>query len=120
MNMGTLPGVEPQRTYPLKSCPVELQSILGELMPDRGSLPWEQRWTRPQYRSQPSPDTEVLVAALWPDDSFSDVFQVRAGYLLTARAEDGLPIPSGQDDPLVAQLARLISDDLQRAGLPEP
>ena len=26
------------------------------------------------------------------------MFQVKAGYLLAARAEDGLPLPSGQDE----------------------
>lgn len=88
-------------------------------MPNRGTLPWDQRWTHPQYRSQPSQDIEALVAALWPDDSFSDVFQVRAGYLLTARTEDGLPIPSSQKDPLIAQLTKIITADLQRVGLPE-
>ncbi|OBK33738.1 hypothetical protein A5658_12875 [Mycobacterium sp. 1245111.1] len=56
---------------------------------------------------------------LWPDDSFSDVFQIRAGYLLAARAEDGLPMPGGQEDPLFAELTELISADLRRAGFGE-
>jgi hypothetical protein len=48
-----------------------------------------------------------------------DVFQVKAGYLLAARAEDGLPLPSGQEDPLIAELTETISADLRRAGLAE-
>jgi hypothetical protein len=50
---------------------------------------------------------------------FSDVFQVKAGYLLAARTEDGLPLPSGQLDPLVAELTEMVSADLRNAGLPE-
>ena len=88
-------------------------------MTDRGPLSWDERWTRPGSRSQPSQDVEALVAELWPDTSFSDVFQVKAGYLLAARAEDGLPLPSGQLDPLVAELTEMVSAELRNAGLPE-
>ncbi|MFZ3348335.1 MAG: hypothetical protein WA488_19915 [Mycobacterium sp.] len=50
---------------------------------------------------------------------FYDVFQVKAGYLLAAHAEDGLPLPSGQEDPVIAELTEMISADLRCAGLPE-
>ena len=62
---------------------------------------------------------EALVAELWPDSLFSDVFQVKAGYLLAARTEDGLPLPSGQHDPLVAELTEMVSADQRNAGVPE-
>jgi hypothetical protein len=88
-------------------------------MPDRDPLSWDERWRRPEYRRQPSQEVVELIADLWPDDSFSDVFQVKAGYLLVARAEDGFPSPSGQEDPLVAELTEMVCDELRRAGLPE-
>ena len=43
------------------------------------------------------------------------MFQVKAGSLLAARAEDGLRLPSGQEDPLIAELTEMISADLRRA-----
>ena len=88
-------------------------------MPGGGRLSWDERWTRPAWRSQPGLDVEALIADLWPDRLFCDVFQVKAGYLLAARAEDGLPLPSGQEDPLIAELTEMISADLRCAGLPE-
>ena len=87
--------------------------------PERSQLPWDQRWTKPAYRSDPSPDIEDLIAALWPKPAFSAVFRIKAGYLLSARAEDGLPAPSDQADPLTAELAQMIYADLRSDDLPE-
>ena len=96
-------------------------SLWGEDQPtpDRSHVPWDQRWTNPPYRSEPSQDTEDLIAALWPKPAFSAVFRIKAGYLLSARAEDGLPAPSDQADPLTAELAQMIYADLRSDGLPE-
>jgi len=88
-------------------------------MADRSQVPWDQRWTRPQYRSDPSEDIEALITDLWPDPGFSALFRIKAGYLLAARAEDGLALPSGPADPLTAQLAQMIYTDLRDDGLPE-
>jgi hypothetical protein len=88
-------------------------------MPDPDTLSWDERWRSPECRSQPSQDIEALIRELWPDDLFSDVFQIKVGYLLTARSQDGFPLPSGREDPLVAELTEMVSADLRRAGLPE-
>lgn len=88
-------------------------------MPDRSQVPWDQRWTQPQYRSEPSRNLEELIARLWPDPHFSAVFRIKAGYLLAARAEEGLPLPAGPQDPLSAQLVQMVHADLRRDGLPE-
>lgn len=87
--------------------------------PDRSQVPWDQRWTRPQYRSDPSQNIEALIADLWPDPNYSAVFRIKAGYLLAARAEDGLPLPSGPDDPLTSTLAQMVYTDLRDDGIPE-
>ncbi|MGH3970643.1 MAG: hypothetical protein ACRDTV_21635, partial [Mycobacterium sp.] len=96
-------------------------SLWGEDQPapDRSQVSWDQRWTRPVYRSEPSQDIETLITDLWPDPVFSAVFRIKAGYLLAARAEDGLELPSGQEDPLTAELAEMIYTDLRSDGLPE-
>lgn len=96
-------------------------SLWGEDQPtpDRTQMPWDQRWTNPAYRSDPSPTTEDLIAALWPKPAFSAVFRIKAGYLLSARAEDGLPVPTDPADPLTAELAQKIYADLRSDGLPE-
>ncbi|MCA2304871.1 hypothetical protein JF770_14990 [Mycobacterium intracellulare] len=87
--------------------------------PDRDQVPWDQRWTQPQYRSDTSQDIEDLIAHLWPNPQFSAVFRIKAGYLLAARAEEGLPLPRGPQDPLTDQLAQMVYNDLRRDGLPE-
>lgn len=87
--------------------------------PDRQQTPWDQRWTRPALRTEPSPDIEALIAHLWPEPTHSGYFRIKAGYLLAARAEDQLELPSGPHDPLTAQLALMISHDIREDGLPE-
>ncbi|MGH3970392.1 MAG: hypothetical protein ACRDTV_20280 [Mycobacterium sp.] len=87
--------------------------------PDRSQLSWDQRWTRPEFRSEPSQDIEALIADLWPDPMFSAVFRIKAGYLLAARAEAGVALPSGQADPLTAELTQMVYADLRSDGLPE-
>lgn len=88
-------------------------------MPNRDQAPWDQRWTQPHYRSEPSQEIEDLIAQLWPDPQFTAVFRIKAGYLLAARAEEGLPLPSGPQDPLNDQLALMVYNDLRHDGLPE-
>lgn len=85
---------------------------------DRDQLPWTQRWTRTQYRSEPDEAMEELVADLWPAPEFSAVFRIKAGYLLAARAEDQLPVPRERHDPLTAELAQMVYQDLRDDGLP--
>lgn len=87
--------------------------------PPPGPVPWERRWTNTAHRSDPSEEIEDLAAAIWPAPDFSAVFRIKAGYLLAARAEDQLPLPSHRDDPLAATLAPLIYADLRHDGLPE-
>ncbi len=87
--------------------------------PDRASMSWRQRWTIPEFRSEPDGQTEQLIEALWPESEFSPVFQIKAGYLLAARAEDGLALPRDRQDPMTGELAQMIRDDLRRDGLPD-
>lgn len=88
-------------------------------MTDGDPLSWEERWTRPDRRSYPSASVEALIAELWPDDAYSDVFQVKAGYLLAALEEDGRPLPGRQEDALVRELTEMVLADLRNAGLPD-
>lgn len=88
-------------------------------IPDRAQVGWEQRWTNPAYQSEPSEDLEALIDRLWPAPDFSGPFRIKAGYLISARAEDGLPLPARREDPLTAELAQMIYRDLRADGLPE-
>ncbi|KEP41880.1 hypothetical protein [Mycobacterium kansasii] len=99
----------------------EPSSLWGEDLPipDRSQVSWDQRWTHPDYRSEPSPQIETLIDELWPTPAFSALFRIKAGYLLAARAEDNLALPSGPHDPLGAELAQMIYTDLRSDGLPE-
>lgn len=85
----------------------------------RNQVSWDQRWTRPQYRCEPSPQIEDLIERLWPEPTYSTVFRIKAGYLLAARAEEMLPNPDHQDDPLAGELATMVYSDLRQDGLPE-
>jgi hypothetical protein len=86
--------------------------------PSGEALPWTQRWTRTQYRTEPDETVEALVASLWPDPEFSALFRIKAGYLLAARAEDQLPQPRQVRDPLTVELAEMVYQDLRDDGLP--
>ena len=109
-----------QELYELIPEPVEEQATdPGEAIPDRSQVPWDQRWTRTYYRSDPSEATEELAARVWPDPDFSDVFRIKAGYLLQARVEDQLALPADRADPLAAQLAQMVYSDLRHDGLRE-
>jgi hypothetical protein len=88
-------------------------------IPDRAQVGWQQRWTNPVYQSEPSEDLEALIDRLWPAPDFSGPFRIKAGYLLAARAEDGLTPPAHPEDPLTAELAQMIHHDLRADGLPE-
>jgi hypothetical protein len=90
-----------------------------DLEPPSGqALPWTQRWTHTQHRSEPDEAIEDLVAALWPAPEFSAVFRIKAGYLLAARAEDQLALPRQASDPLAAELTQMVYQDLRDDGLP--
>ena len=86
---------------------------------DGGQVGWAQRWTNPGYQSEPTEDLEALIDRLWPAPDFSGPFRIKAGYLLAARAEDGLIPPAHHEDPLTAELAQMIYSDLRTDGLPE-
>jgi hypothetical protein len=107
--------------YELIPQPADPPSDLGTEPPtlDHSQVPWDQRWTRPQYRSDPSEQIEDLVAQIWPGPDFSAVFRIKAGYLLAARAEDQLPLPGHRGYPLADELAQMVYSDLRRDGLPE-
>jgi hypothetical protein len=87
-------------------------------MPDRREVPWDRRWTHTQYRTDPSEEQEDLVSAVWPAPD-SALFRIKAGYLIAARAEDQLVLPTDRHDPLAAQLAQMVYADLRADGLPE-
>lgn len=82
------------------------------------TLPWTQRWTRTQYRTEPTEELEELAASLWPAPQFSALFRIKAGYLLAARAEDQLSLPRQAQDPLTEDLAQMVFQDLRDDGLP--
>lgn len=94
---------------------------MDELEPvvDRSLVPWDQRWTRLAYRSDPDETLEALAETVWPDPQFSAVFRIKAGYLLAARAEDLMPLPSRPGEDLATELAAMVYADLRSDGLPE-
>lgn len=85
----------------------------------RDGVPWDRRWTEPDWRSDPSEEMETLIEQIWPEPRFSMLFRIKAGYLLAARQEDGLPNPTASDSPLAQELATLVYQDLRSDGLPE-
>ena len=87
--------------------------------PDPAHLGWERRWTNPAHQSEPSEDLEALIDRLWPAPDYSGPFRIKAGYLISARTEDGQPLPAHPEDPLTAELAQMIYRDLRVDGLPE-
>jgi hypothetical protein len=87
--------------------------------PDSAHLGWERRWTNPAHQSEPSEDLEALIDRLWPAPDYSGPFRIKAGYLISARSEDGQPLPAHPEDPLTAELAQMIYRDLRVDGLPE-
>ena len=88
-------------------------------MPDPATLDWEQRWTNPACQTEPSEELEALIDRLWPAPDYSGPFRIKAGYLMSARTEDGLPVPAHPGDPLTAELGQMIYHDLRADGLPE-
>ena len=94
-------------------------AIRGEPPQDRDEIPWDQRWTDPDWRSEPSEAMETLIEQIWPEPRFSMLFRIKAGYLLASREEDGLAIPTTSDSALARELAAMIYQDLRSDGLPE-
>ena len=87
-------------------------------LPDRSQVPWDRRWTRTYYRTEPTEEQEDLVAAVWPAPEFSALFRIKAEYLIAARAEDHQALPTDRLDPLANRLAQLVYADLRTDGLP--
>jgi hypothetical protein len=69
------------------------------------SLPAMERW-KTSAASEAEPEIVRLVEMVWPQQNAA--FQVLAEDLLQARREDRMPLPSGPDDPLAAELGRLV------------
>lgn len=88
-------------------------------IPDPAQVSWEQRWTNPALQSEPNEDYEALIDRLWPAPDFSGPFRIKAGYLISARAEYGLAPPDRREDPQTDELAQMIYRDLRADGLPE-
>ena len=97
----------------------DLDVIPAEPVADRDGVPWDRRWTEPDWRTDPSEELEELIERVWPEPSFSMLFRIKAGYLMAARQEDGLAIPMSSDSPLASELATLVYADLRSDGLPE-
>ena len=102
--------IPPPQDDPLENSTAEL--------PDRSQMPWDQRWTRTYYRTEPTEEQEELVATVWPAPEFSALFRIKAEYLIAARAEDHQALPADRHDPLAAELAQLVYADLHADGLP--
>lgn len=94
-------------------------AIREEPAPVHDEIPWDRRWTDPDWRSEPSEATETLIEQIWPEPRFSMLFRIKAGYLLASREEDGLAIPTTSDSTLAQELAAMIYHDLRSDGLPE-
>jgi hypothetical protein len=122
VNSATLQAKEvvlSQELYELIPPPPEDLVEQDPPMPDRSTVPWDRRWTHTQYRTDPTPDQEDLVTAVWPAPDFSGLFRIKAGYLIAARAEDRLGLPTDRHDPLAVQLTQMVYQDLRADGLPE-
>jgi hypothetical protein len=85
----------------------------------QGPVSWEHRWTNPDLQSDPSAELQTLIDQIWPAPQFSAPWRIKAGWLMAARDEDGLPRPDHREDPLTAELAQMIRLDLRCDGLPE-
>lgn len=85
----------------------------------RDEIPWDRRWTDPDWRTEPSEAMQTLIEQIWPEPRFSMLFRIKAGYLLASREEDGLAIPTTSDSALAQELAAMIYQDLRSDGLPE-
>jgi hypothetical protein len=81
-------------------------------------VPWDQRWKDARYRGEPGEQIEALADRVWPAPAFSVMFRIKAAYLLIARIEDGLTVPEGPQDPLAAELAPMVYEDLRADGYP--
>ncbi len=81
-------------------------------------VPWDQRWTEVDYRTEPGLRLEALAEMVWPEPDFSAIFRIKMGYLLAARQEDNLPLPDSPGQPLAAELAAMVYEDLKADGYP--
>jgi hypothetical protein len=96
---------------------IEFDAALTAPLP-RSEVPWNKRWSDARYRSEPGEQLEDLAAQVWPAPNYSAMFRIKAAYLLIARIEDDLPLPADRNDPLAAQLAPMVYEDLRADGYP--
>ncbi len=82
---------------------------------DRSQIPWDVRWTMPDYRPEPTEDQERLAARVWP--TYSILFQITARDLIAVRAEEHMPLPTGPHDPLTAELTTMVQERLRSRDL---
>lgn len=72
------------------------------------------RWKRALDRSEPTPEVEALVSQVWADRTAW--FRVAAQYLIQTRSEDNEAIPTGPNDPLVAEFSSQVAQELRAKG----
>lgn len=80
----------------------------GYLPPTTQTTPSESASAEPEVVV--SEETEALVERVWPQAE--PAWQVSAEMIVQARRDDGLPVPTGPDHPLVAMVAALVEEDL--------
>ena len=78
---------------------------------DARDIPWDRRWNNTRWRGQPAATHIALAATVWPDPDFSPTFRAKAAYLLAARDDDGLALPTGPADLLAGELSTIIEAD---------
>ena len=71
------------------------------------ALPAMERW-KTVVASEATPEIVALTERVWPAETVA--FQVLAEDLLQARSEDKMALPTGPDDPLAAELGRLVRE----------
>jgi hypothetical protein len=91
----------------------------GDAIPPEpvSGVPWDKRWMDPRYRvREPSEAIEERAREVWPEHS--SMFRVVAARLLTARAEEGRPVPRTRRDQLAHDLVPEINEMLCRMKRP--
>lgn len=91
----------------------------GDAIPPEpvSGVPWNKRWMDHRYRVGESTDEiDEHARQVWPDHS--TMFQVLAAELLTARLEEGRPVPKTRRDQLAHDLVPDINEMLCRMKRP--
>lgn len=81
-------------------------------------VPWRERWMHLRYRTEPNEAIEELVRQVWPEDRYTAMFRVTASYLLAARLEDGLELPTSRRHILAVELVPQVNKELDNLGYP--